>query len=584
MKKWILLRRGADYETLSEELQMDKVAIRVMVNRGITTLEEMKKFLGSDISQCVLSEGLPDIDGAVSFINEMRNGHVPVRIIGDYDVDGVCATSILMKGLKKYGLDVDFIIPHRIINGYGLSDALIDDAYNAGRKAIITCDNGISAVDAVLRAYGYGMKVLITDHHEVPKNESGEDIIPRAEFCVDPKRSTNKYAFPEICGAYVAFKLICRLFGYDKEISGEEDRIFVRELLDLAAMATVCDVMPLSGENRALVKDALAGLHRTTNPGLKKLMEVTECSGKVLEPYHISFIMGPHINATGRLDTAQRAMELLLSDDLQRAGELAKELHTINEERKEMTLHWEEKAFEIVEQNELYKKSIIVLYLKECHESLAGLVAGKVKEKYYRPTFVLTDGKESLKGSGRSIEEFDMFASMEKCKEVFIHYGGHKMAAGLSLEESKLEEFTEKIQRMAEYEPDSLKETVKIDADMPLDYVSFKLMEDLNRLEPFGNGNEKPVFARKDITILGAERKKERFVILKVSDSTSRSYKMKYFGDVDCLEQYIDEKNGAGSAEGMYLSRPCKLNMLYSPHVNEFRGNRSIEFNLLDYC
>lgn len=584
MKKWILLRRGADFEGLSKELNIDKVAVRILINRGLDTVDKMRSFLNCGIDECTGYNGLPDIDKAVSFIRELKAENTGVRIIGDYDADGVCATTILMKGLQKFGLDADFAIPHRIINGYGLSAELIEDAYRAGRNSIITCDNGIAAVDAVSLANSKGMRVFVTDHHEVPKSEDGtEEILPKAVGIVNPKRKDSTYPMKDICGAYVAFKVICALFGYDRGIP-DEDGDFFEEILELAAIATVCDVMPLVGENRGIVSHLLDRIGSTPNPGLKQLLEVTGLNGKKYEPYHISFIIGPHINATGRLDTAMRAMNLLMSPDRGVAFTIANELHEINEKRKQMTSEWVEKAVNIVEKESLNDRNVIVLYLEGCHESLAGLVAGKIKEQFYRPVFVFTDALEGIKGSGRSIEEFDMFANLEKCKSVLSHYGGHKMAAGLSLPKENLESFTEMINNCADYGGSLPVEQIAIDADMPLDYVTVGLVEDINRLEPFGMGNEKPIFARKDIKILSAERKTDTMLILKVSDESYKSYKMIYFGNIDEFERFIDAKHGKGASQRMYAGDVFAFNAAYMPKINEFRGVRSVEFQLKDYC
>ena len=592
----MLKKMPADYRGLGQKFSLDPVVIMVLANRGYDTEEKIEKFLNSDLADCDSSAGLPDLEKAVKALKRFREEKKKVRIIGDYDIDGVCSTAILLKAFRRYGIDADYVIPHRVLDGYGLNTGLIEKAHEDGVECIVTCDNGISAYEAVELANSLGMEVVVTDHHEVPEQ------IPNALAVVDPKREENTYPFREICGAYVAYKVVAKLlwgtgadfenhgdFGAETEfVVPDSDLIFKRELMILAGFATVGDVMPLTGENRILVKYCLDHLQDGINPGLEALIEVNDLKERKLSAFSIGFILGPCINATGRLDSAANALNLLMCDEFEQARKLAEILKKMNEERKVITQQGQEMAIEKIKK-ENSGDSVLVVYLPGVHESIAGIIAGRVRETFEKPSIVLTDAEEEgmLKGSGRSIDAYDMFAKLSECRDLFAKFGGHPMAAGVSLKKENLEPLREFLNSHCGLKEEDLVSTLRIDADMPFSYVTEKVIEDLGILEPYGNLNEKPVFARKDVIFTGGKivGKNKDVAIFNVQEPSggNRTFRLKLFRHLPEFHAYLDEKYGKGTSESLYRGGGVHLKVAYYPDLNEFRGERSVEFVMTDY-
>jgi len=583
MKRWIIQRIPADYNGLSQEFHLDPVVIRVLVNRGYDTAGKIREFLRADSDIFDESDGLPDLEKALDALKRFKEEGKKVRVIGDYDIDGVCATTILLKAFREYGIDADYVIPHRVLDGYGLNTNLIENARADGIEGIVTCDNGIFAYEAVELANSYGMQVVVTDHHEVPEQ------IPNAVAVVDPKREENTYPNVDICGAYVAYKVIAKLLWQDKteEELSEREKKLKNELTMLAGFATVGDVMPLSGENRGLVKFTIAHLKEGLNPGMDALIDETGLRDKTLSSFSIGFVLGPCINATGRLDSADNALRLLTEENPETVKELAKKLHTMNEERKEITTTGVEEAVNLVEAMEKLP-SVLVLCLPNVHESIVGIIAGRIKELYYRPVIVFTETEDgNLKGSGRSIEGYDMFAKLSECRDYFTKFGGHPMAAGISMKKENLDIVRDFLNAHADLSDEDLTPLIKIDADMPFAYATEQLIADLSALEPYGVKNEKPVFARKDVTIVDGKLVGSNHDVgiytVKEESSGDRTFKLKLFRGVSEFHSYLDERYGAGTADGIYQKRPVTVKVAFYPDLNEFRGVTNVEFIMTDY-
>ena len=499
-----------------------------------------------------------------------------IRVIGDYDIDGVNATCILYKGLIRCGAEADVEIPDRMKDGYGLNKNLIQYAYEEGIDTILTCDNGIAAVDEIAEAKRLGMTVLITDHHEL------QERIPAADAIVNPKQPECTYPYKSLCGAAVAYKLMICLY----ELCGipvEETDAFI----EFAAIATVGDVMDLTGENRILVKEGLKMINQTSNRGLKALIRANGLEDAQISSYHIGFVLGPCINASGRLDTAKRALELLLAEDDAVAEDLAYTLKELNDERKDMTQQGVAQAIELIEEGVLKEDKVLVVYLPDCHESLAGIIAGRIRERYHKPVFVLTDAADGLKGSGRSIEAYNMFAEMSKCAELFTKFGGHPMAAGLSLPRENMEAFHKKINENSVLTEDDFIPKVTIDVPMPISYITERLVEELGLLEPFGKGNTKPLFAEKSLNILSARilGKNRNVIKLQVLGAAGTVMEAMYFGDVERFQEYLREKFGHTETEKLFQGREnaVTLSLAYYPGINEFRGNRTLQIVIQSY-
>ena len=502
MERWVLLRKGADFEAIGKKYQISPRLACLIRNRDVIGEEAVDRYLNGTISDLYDGMLMKDMDKAIDILKEKILEDKKIRVIGDYDIDGVNATYILLEGLERLGADVDSDIPDRISDGYGLNRHLVERAYEAGVDTLITCDNGIAAADEIAYGKEMGMTVIVTDHHEVPFDEQdGEKRyrIPPADAVMDPKQQDCLYPFKGLCGAAVAYKLMEALWESMGKDSADLD-----DLIENVAIATIGDVMDLEDENRIFVKEGLQMLRRTKNPGLKALIECTGIDKNSLNSYHIGFVLGPCINASGRLDTAKRALELLRAGTQKEADILAGDLKALNDSRKDMTEEAVKQAEEQVETTTISKDKVLVVYLPDCHESLAGIVAGRIRENYYKPVFVLTDAEEGVKGSGRSIDGYHMYEELNKCKELLTKFGGHRLAAGLSLPKENVGKFREMLNKNCTLTEEEMKEKVTIDMEMPFGCVTEGLVKELELLEPFGKGNTKPVFAARDVTLLGA--------------------------------------------------------------------------------
>lgn len=595
MAKWMVAAKKADFDKIAEKYHITPVLARIMRNRDVTGDEEIEKFLHGDLEDLHDPFLMKDMERAAEIIMAKIKEGKSIRIIGDYDVDGICSSYILFTGLRELGGRVDIVIPHRMKDGYGLNDHLIEEAARDGIDTILTCDNGIAAAPQIQLAKEKGMTVIITDHHEVPfeDGESGRKyLLPDGDAVVDPKQPDCQYPFKQICGGVVAFKLIQILFFlFDMP---RKDRRRHQQLLDellaFAALATICDVMELRDENRIIVKKGLELMSQTTNPGLKALLMVNGIEGRTLSPYHAGFIIGPCLNATGRLDTALRALELFRAQDWKEAVTIAEDLKQLNDSRKQMTEEGVKEAVRQVEGTELSKDRVLIVYLPECHESLAGIIAGRVREKFGKPAFVLTKAEDGIKGSGRSIEAYNMYEEMTAVKELFTRYGGHKMAAGLSLpDEKSVEEFRKRLNENCRLTKEDFEEIVHIDVPMPLAYADRKFIKELSLLEPFGTGNPRPLFARKGISLLSGRKigKSQNVGKYTIADEEGRQYEMIYFGDLDQFDLFLREKFGVRLAEGLYTGRlsagEAVISIAYYPDINSYAGRESIQIVMQHY-
>lgn len=592
MSKWMVAAKRADFQRLSQEFQISPVLARIIRNRDVITEEEMRKFLYGTVDDLYAPDLLKDMKKAVDILTEKIAEGKKIRIIGDYDIDGVCSTYILYKGLSYCGAVVDTAIPHRMKDGYGLNENLIQEAYDSGADTILTCDNGIAAFSQIEYANSLGMTVVITDHHEVPYEETDGErryIIPNAAAVVDPKQEECSYPFPEICGAVVAYKVILALAAKMQKTDWKSvmQSELGLELMEFAAFATIGDVMELRDENRIIVKSGLELMKNTRNLGLKALMDATGTEPQNVKPYTIGFILGPCLNATGRLDSAVSALELFQAKDRAVAATIAGNLKAMNDSRKELTLDGVEQAIVQVEEKAYGNDKVLVIYLPDVHESLAGIIAGRIREKYGKPAFVLTNGEEGVKGSGRSIEAFHMYDEMTKCKELFSKYGGHKLAAGLSLPEENVDKLRKALNENCELTPDDFEEKVLIDVPMPMEYANISFIEELEKLEPFGNGNPKPLFAQKQVSfikgkILGQNRNVGKYT---VADEVGKVYEMIYFGDIEALNSYMKQRFGEQSVDSLYYGscRDIQMSVAYYPDINEFRGNVSVQMVMKHY-
>lgn len=570
MEKWFLTRKGADFQGISQRFHISPILARLIRNRDVIGDEAIDLYLNGTIAELYDGILMRDMDTAVSILQEKIREGKDIRIIGDYDIDGINATYILLEGLGELGAKVSIDIPDRMKDGYGLNKNLIDRAFDDGVDTIVTCDNGIAAKDEIAYAKSVGMTVIVTDHHEVPYEETEEGIrylLPAADAVIDPKREDCEYPFKSLCGAAVAYKLVETLFNVEGKDADDIDY-----LMENVAIATVGDVMDLVGENRIFVKQGLEMLKRTKNLGLKALMDCTGIETERLSSYHIGFVLGPCLNASGRLDTAKRAIELLCAKTKRDADMLAGDLKALNDSRKDMTAQAVEEAMEIVEQTEVGNDRVLVIYLPKCHESLAGIVAGRIREKYYKPVFVLTEAEDGVKGSGRSIEAYHMYEEMNRCKELFTKFGGHKLAAGLSLPADNVEKFRRKMNENCRLTEEDLCEKVSIDMQLPLAYVNEELVNELGCLEPFGKGNPKPVFAEKNVEIQKTRVLGKNRNVLKLFINDTQGTKMEalYFGDIErCLEAISEKQN--------------KINITYYPDINEYMGRRTPQIIIQHY-
>lgn len=585
MENWVLLRKGADFQHISEKFHISPRVASLIRNRDVIGDDAIEKYLNGTIADLYDGMLMKDMDKAVAVLGEKIKENAKIRIIGDYDIDGIQSTYILLEGFRMLGADVDSDIPDRMKDGYGLNRNLIDRALEADVDTIITCDNGIAAAEEIAYAKSMGMTIVVTDHHEVPYTEIGAGrryILPEADAVVDPKQEDCTYPFKGLCGAAVAYKLVEALM----EAMGKdaEDADY---LMENVAIATIGDVMDLVDENRIFVKQGLDMLKRTENLGLKALMGCTGVNVDKLSPYHIGFVIGPCMNASGRLDTAKRALELLEAKKVAEADLLAGDLKALNDSRKDMTAQAIEEAFIQVENSELKDADVLVVYLPECHESLAGIVAGRIREKYYRPVFVLTKGAEGLKGSGRSIETWHMYEGLNRVKHLLSKFGGHKMAAGLSMPEENLEQFRKEINEKSGITPEDLNEKIAIDMQLPFEYVNEKFIGELAVLEPFGKGNARPVFAERQVQVESARilGKNKNVLKLQVKDLHGTRMDAMYFGDVNTFVEYVREKFGDIACECLLRGHGHGIVMAftYYPDINEYQGVRKPQIVIQNY-
>ena len=585
MENWVLLRKGADFQHISEKFHISPRVASLIRNRDVIGDDAIEKYLNGTIADLYDGMLMKDMDKAVAVLGEKIKENAKIRIIGDYDIDGIQSTYILLEGFRMLGADVDSDIPDRMKDGYGLNRNLIDRALEADVDTIITCDNGITAAEEIAYAKSMGMTIVVTDHHEVPYTEIGAGrryILPEADAVVDPKQEDCTYPFKGLCGAAVAYKLVEALM----EAMGKdaEDADY---LMENVAIATIGDVMDLVDENRIFVKQGLDMLKRTENLGLKALMECTGVNVDKLSPYHIGFVIGPCMNASGRLDTAKRALELLEAKKVAEADLLAGDLKALNDSRKDMTAQAVEEAFIQVENSELKDADVLVVYLPECHESLAGIVAGRIREKYYRPVFVLTKGAEGLKGSGRSIETWHMYEGLNRVKHLLSKFGGHKMAAGLSMPEENLEQFRKEINEKSGITPEDLNEKIAIDMQLPFECVNEKFIGELAVLEPFGKGNARPVFAERQVQVESARilGKNKNVLKLQVKDLHGTRMDAMYFGDVNTFVEYVREKFGDIACECLLrgYGHGIVMAFTYYPDINEYQGVRTPQIVIQNY-
>lgn len=567
---WRVYAKKADFKAIGEKFGIDQVMARIIRNRGLVSDEQIDMYLNGGIEDMHSPHLLKDADRCVDILIDKIDKGKKIHIIGDYDIDGICSTTILYKGLRAAGAKVDYAVPDRIADGYGINEHLIDEAFNEGADTIITCDNGIAAIQQIQYAKSKGMTVLVTDHHDIPFDyENGEKIykVSRADAIVNPKQEDCTYPFDKLCGAGVAFKIIKILYERLKL-----NPIELEEYAELMAIATIGDVVDLTDENRIIVKYGLKHLSVTSNKGIRALIQACELDINNINAYHIGFVIGPCLNATGRLDSASRAIELLLTTDYNDAMEKAVMLRELNIERKDITEEYASLAIEQVENTALMQDNVLVVYLPECHESVAGIIAGRVREKFYKPSIVITKAEEGAKGSGRSIEGYNMFEEISKCGSLLNKYGGHPMAAGISLDIDKIDSFRKALNASQTLTEKELTPTVWIDVPMPVDYVDISLIRQFDKLQPFGKGNEKPVFADRNLyvkesVLIGKNRNVLRCKLESEHGKLVTAIKFKMEG------QEIPE-------EGR------KISMVYYPDINEYNGIVSVQFRIEDwkYC
>lgn len=566
--KWMVYAKKADFKQIASEYGIDQVLARIIRNRDICGSKDIDMYLNGNLNDIHNHHSMKDADKFVDIITKKIEEHKPVRIIGDYDIDGICSIYILFCGLKAAGADVDYVVPHRINDGYGINEHLIDNAINEGIDTIVTCDNGIAAYNQVRYAKDNGITMIVTDHHDVPfeiKDDKKVYIVPPADAVINPKQADCDYPFKLLCGAGVAYKLISLLYdrlGLDKKE--------LEDYIEFMAIATVGDIVDLIDENRIVVKYGLKHIAHTKNTGLRALIEECQLDINNISSYHIGFVIGPCLNASGRLDTARQAIELMLCKDNEKAHNMAKELIALNNERKSMTEQETQKAIELVENTGLLKDRVLVIYLKDCHESIAGIIAGRIKERYYRPTFVITNAEDGAKGSGRSIEGYNMYEEINKCKNVLTKYGGHPMAAGLSLAISDIDIFRKMLNDNAILTDEDLIPKMWIDVPMPVSYANIRLVNQLKLLEPFGKGNEKPVFADRNLYVKTASVIGKNKNVLRCQLETEDGT---YVPAVQFGINNIDDIPRAG----------MRISIIYYPDINTFNGIMSLQIIIKEW-
>ena len=582
-EKWILQTKKADFGEIAKKFNINPIVARVIRNRDVVGDKEIEEYLSTNIDALSSPWLFKDMDKAVDVLKIKIAGENKIRIISDYDVDGICSSYILNKALTNLGANVDIVVPHRVKDGYGINESLIQDAKDAGVDTIITCDNGIAAKEQVDFAKELGMTVVITDHHEVPfveENGKKEYIIPNADAVVNHKQSDCGYPFKDLCGAMVAYQLMRALY----ESIGQNQKN-LESLLVYGAIATVCDVVPLKGENRTVVKTGLELIKTTKDVGLNALIEACGIKKENIGSYHFGFILGPCLNASGRLDTAKRAVDLLNETDSEKASADALKLKSLNDERKDITEQGAEKAINMARQ---MNDKILVLYLPDCHESVAGIIAGRVKEFFNKPTIVLTDAEDCVKGSGRSIDEYDMYENLTKVKDLFLKFGGHKMAAGLSIEKQNIDELRTRLNENCTLTEDELMKKIEVDSELPFKFATFGLVRDLKKLEPFGVGNKKPIFAGKNIRINRIEiiGKKGKTIRLEMTDESGFKMQGIMFNKSKRFMKFLSDNFGQDEIDKAMggSDNEIKLMLLYYPNINEFNGNQYLQLVIESFC
>lgn len=586
MGNWFIAAKKADFQKIAETFQISPVLARLIRNRDVEGMEAVRKYLYGTKADLYAPQLMTDMEKAAEIIKGAIAQGKKIRVIGDYDVDGICASFILEKAIRIVGGNVDTAIPHRITDGYGLNEELIKAAAQDGVELIVTCDNGIAAASQIELAKSMFMQVIVTDHHEIPYETEGEEkhyILPPADAVVDPKRLDDTYPFSGICGAVVAYKLAQML-----DIGEAEEEA----LLEPAAIATICDVMELQDENRILVKEGLKRIRQTSHPGLRALIEVNGLKQREISSYHIGFVIGPCLNASGRLESAHMALKLLLEEDYTKAVKMAAELKALNDGRKDMTeqgvvLAVQEIEATLIESGGVLPK-VLVVYLPSCHESLAGIVAGRIREKYNRPAIILTKGEEGVKGSGRSVESYDMYEELSKVKLLFTKFGGHKMAAGLSMKEEDIDTLRERLCQNCTLEEADFEPKVHIDIAIPVSYVTEEFVKELELLEPFGVGNSKPVFAQKNVLLTKAAvlGKSGRVIKFRILDDLEMPKDMMYFGNVDELCSFLEQTHGKEQVQQLFREGNVRLplTVTYYPDINEYRGVKTVQIIMTNYC
>lgn len=584
VEKWFIQTKKADFHQIGKKYGIDPVIARIIRNRDIVHEDEIDMFLNGTLNNLHSPWLMKDMEKAVKIISEKIEQNKKIRVIGDYDIDGVNATYILLKGLSRCGAIVDTDIPDRMKDGYGINESLIDSAIEAQIDLIITCDNGIAAINQIAYAKQKGITVIITDHHDIPYEEIEgirKEIYPMADAIINPKQSECHYPFDRICGAVVALKLVQALF----EVYQIPEKEW-HPLIENAAMATVGDVMDLVNENRIIVKEGLKRISKTSNKGLSSLLSLNGLEGDI-SSYHIGFVIGPCINAGGRLDTAKRALELLSSESIEEAGRLAGDLKSLNDSRKELTLKGLEEALHIIETTNLKNDKVLIVYLPDCHESLAGIIAGRIRENYNKPVIVFTDAHECAKGSGRSIEAYNMFEELSKFKDLFLKFGGHPMAAGLSLPKENIDLLREKLNQETTLTKEDFVAKILIDVPMPIHYITEQLVKQLEILEPFGKANEKPTFAEKNLKIIIARilGKNQNVLKLLIQNEVGCKMDAMFFGNIEQFNSFLTLKYGEAELNKMYAGKEnqIRLSITYYPSINEYNGNKSIQVIIKNY-
>ena len=585
MEKWVLKNKVADFRAIQEEHQISEVLARLIVNRGLVQRDDIERYLHTDIKYMHQPDTMKDILKSIAIIKDKIETKKKIRIVGDYDIDGISATYILYQGIKRCGGDVDYEIPDRVKDGYGINLSIIEAAYEDGVDTIITCDNGIAATAQVERGIQLGMTIIVTDHHDIPYTEVDgvkEYNIPPAHAVVNPKQADCPYPFKEICGALVTYKLIQLLFKVYN--IGEEE---LNPFIEIAAIATVCDVMDLVDENRAIVKQGLTFLRNTKILGLKALMELNNIVTGRISTFHLGCVIGPCLNASGRLDSAKKGLGLLLAETKEEADVLAAELKELNDIRKDMTLKGFSSAIEEIEKTARKEDKVLVVYLPAYHESIAGIIAGRIKEKYNKPAIVLTNSEHGVKGSARSIEAYNIYEELNQCRNLLTKFGGHPMAAGLSLEQENIEPLREALNQNTTLTEEELMPKVVIDVILPFGYISEELVVELDKLEPFGKGNTKPLFAEKNLTILKASILGKGQNVLKflLMNEFNKLIEALYFGDVEGFMKDANEKYGEDEVQKLFQNRDSnmKISITYYPGINEFGGRKSLQVVIQNY-